>query len=98
MKIMNHPYLSDSLLVEIDQAIDEDESLPTFVKLQPQLREVCRAGLNLYLELKYLGCSDADAELQQEKAGVLSRTKEVWSAHAEVLEAWRIKKPNCKLN
>ena len=86
---MYNKYVTEEKIAQYDKNIDEDTYLPSSLKKNPNIREVCRAGLYLYEELEKLNCPDSLITRIQWTAGKLSFNKDPWEIHSSMIEEYK---------
>jgi hypothetical protein len=86
---MYNKYVTAEQIKQYDSNIDNDSQIPSSLKKNPTIREVCRAGLYLYEQLMQLHCPESLIVRIQWTAGKLSLHKDPWEVHAFILESYK---------
>lgn len=71
-----------------DEIIEKDEILPSEVKQNPVIREVCYAGQWLSEELEKVGCPEEFVVRITYTAGQLCFGRDIWEVHQDMLKAF----------
>jgi|LakMenEpi03Aug12_release.lakeMendotaPanAssembly.Ray.scaffolds.fasta_scaffold3019761_1 hypothetical protein len=86
---MYNKYVTAEKIAQYDKNIDEDAYIPSSLKKNSNVREVCRAGLYLHEELEKLNCPDYLITRIQWTAGKLSFKDDPWEVHSSLIEQFK---------